>query len=97
METSNNYDWHDEPVETETRWLVHGLIPADGYTAIVGKPKAGKSTTIRNLIAAVIKGRDFLDRPIGVPPNTGTADKRQAQDSIAALFVGNSNQSAATT
>ena len=40
--------------------FVEGLIPADGYSAVVGKPKAGKSTVIRNLIVAVIKGQEFL-------------------------------------
>jgi hypothetical protein len=53
------------------RWIVDGLFPADGHSAIVGKPKAGKSTLIRNLVASVIKSRPFLDRPVNVPQGTG--------------------------
>src|ERR1043166_5936124 len=48
----------------ETAWLVDGLIPADGHTAVCGKPKAGKTTFVRNLIAAVISGEPFLGRSI---------------------------------
>jgi KaiC/GvpD/RAD55 family RecA-like ATPase len=63
-------NWH--LVEnTPVRWLVDGLLPADGYSAVVGKPKAGKSTLIRQLIAAVIKSQPFLERSINIPPGTG--------------------------
>jgi len=34
---------------------------------------------------------------MGICAKAVTADKRQAQDTIAAMFTGNSNQSAATT
>jgi hypothetical protein len=34
---------------------------------------------------------------MGIYAKAITADKRQAQDTIAALFVGNSNRSATTT
>jgi RecA-family ATPase len=56
-------NWHllEQP---EVKWLVDGLLPADGFSAIVGKPKSGKSLTIRNLIAAVITGRPFLHRKV---------------------------------
>lgn len=54
------------------RWIVDGLLPADGHSAIVGKPKAGKSTLIRNLVASVIKSRPFLNRQVNVPKGTGT-------------------------
>ena len=64
------YEWFTEP-EIETQWLVDGLIPADGYSAIVGKPKAGKSTVLRNLVVAVIKGHPFLGRAVELPPGTG--------------------------
>lgn len=53
------------------KWLVEGLLPADGYSALCGKPKAGKSTAIRNLIASVIKGRPFLGRAVNVPASGG--------------------------
>jgi hypothetical protein len=58
---------------TEVRWLVDGLFPADGHAAIVGKPKAGKSSLVRNLIASVIKGRAFLDRDINIPQDASTS------------------------
>ncbi len=63
-------DWYNIP-EPKNSWLVDGLFPADGYSAICGKPKAGKSTVIRNLVASVIKGRKFLNRSIDIPPGTG--------------------------
>ena len=52
------------------RWLVDGLLPADGFSAVIGKPKAGKSFFIRQLIAAVIKSQPFLDRQINIPTGT---------------------------
>ena len=62
--------WYDIP-EPRIQWLFDGLITADGHAAVVGKPKAGKSTFIRNMIAAVIKGRKFLGRSFDLPANTG--------------------------
>ncbi|WP_433965982.1 AAA family ATPase [Tunturiibacter gelidiferens] len=63
-------DWHLIP-HTPVKWLVDGLLPADGYSALCGKPKAGKSTAIRNLIASVVKSRPFLGRPVNVPESGG--------------------------
>jgi len=63
-------NWFDLP-EPKLQWLVDGLIPADGHTAVVGKPKSGKSTFIRNLIASVVKGCKFLGRSVDLPENTG--------------------------
>jgi hypothetical protein len=63
-------NWYELPIPN-TAWLVDGLIPADGHAAICGKPKAGKSTFIRNLIAATIKGSTFLGRRVDIPVNTG--------------------------
>jgi KaiC/GvpD/RAD55 family RecA-like ATPase len=63
-------DWHlveNIPV----RWLVDGLLPADGFSAVIGKPKAGKSQLIRHLIAAVIKSHPFLHRQVNIPKGTG--------------------------
>jgi hypothetical protein len=65
-------DWHlveNKPVP----WLVDGLLPADGFSATVGKPKGGKSTALRNLTACVIKSRPFLDRQVNIPEGTGRA------------------------
>jgi hypothetical protein len=63
-------DWYalpEEPVE----WLVDGLITTDDCAAANGKPKSGKSTGIRSLIAAVVLGGKFLNRDVGVQPGTG--------------------------
>jgi AAA domain len=63
-------DWYalpEEPVE----WLVDGLITTDDCAAANGKPKSGKSTGIRNLIAAVVLGGKFLNRDVCIPPGTG--------------------------
>jgi len=67
---SETTDWFSiEPQKVQ--WLVDGLIPSDGYTAIVGKPKAGKSTFLRSLIASVIKNKKFLGRAVEVPEGQG--------------------------
>lgn len=43
-------------------WLVQGLLLAGGSSVLAAKPKAGKSTTARALLAAVARGEPFLDR-----------------------------------
>lgn len=63
-------NWYDLP-EPKIQWLIDGLFTADGHAAIAGKPKAGKSTLVRNLVAAVVKGGKFLGRSVDLPPNTG--------------------------
>jgi hypothetical protein len=63
-------DWHlveNNPIP----WLVDGLLPADGFSAIIAKPKGGKSTSIRDLTASVIKSRPFLGRQVNIPIGTG--------------------------
>jgi hypothetical protein len=70
VQSLESYKWFEEP-EVETPWLVYGLIPADGYSSICGKPKAGKSTMVRNLIVSVIKGTPFLGRVIDLPGRVG--------------------------
>lgn len=62
--------WFHVP-ENPAPWLVDGLIPADSLSAIVGKPKAGKSTFIRALVTHVVKSKPFLNRPINLPEGTG--------------------------
>ena len=86
--TDNKYNWFDVP-EVATPWLIDGLIPADGYSAIVGKPKAGKSTFIRNLIVSVVKGTKFLGRSIDLPEGTGKVlyvhlDRKDKPDKVSA-------------
>jgi hypothetical protein len=42
------------------RFLISNLLPASGLVFVVGKPKSGKSTLVRQLILAVAKGISFL-------------------------------------
>jgi RecA-family ATPase len=58
--------------ELEVPWLVYGLLVNDSSSAFVGKSKAGKSSAIRNLAVAVVKGRPFLGREVFVPKEGGT-------------------------
>ena len=46
--------------EPEMDWLVNGLLTVDGISMVVAKPKVGKSTLARCLVAAVAGGTDFL-------------------------------------
>ncbi len=50
-----------EPQE-EIAWLVDGLLPSGGFALLVGKPKAGKTTTARCLALAVARGERFIGR-----------------------------------
>jgi hypothetical protein len=63
-------NWYDLSVP-QIAWLIDGLIPSDGHAAICGKPKAGKSTFLRNLIVAIIKNQDFIGRRIEIEKGTG--------------------------
>ena len=90
METTNDYKWFTEP-EVQTPWLVDGLIPANGYSAVVGKPKAGKSTIIRNLIVAVVKGGERLEFDEAA---VRTALKSEVVDLEVTLGVGNASATA---
>lgn len=55
-------DLLNEPQE-QVDWLVDNLLPASGFSLLVAKPKAGKSTLARNLALAVAQERDFFNRP----------------------------------
>jgi hypothetical protein len=48
--------------EERVAWLVPDLMPAGGLVFVAAKPKAGKSTLVRNLALAVAQGGDFLGR-----------------------------------
>lgn len=48
-----------EPDEA-TDWLVDDLLPMGGLGFVAAKPKAGKSTLVRNLAVAVVRGGEFL-------------------------------------
>jgi hypothetical protein len=51
----------NEPDEASA-WLVDQLLPAGGVSELVAKPKVGKSTLARCLVAAVARGVPFLER-----------------------------------
>lgn len=56
-----------EELEKETgnvEWLVDGLLSVGGFSMIVGPPKAGKSTIVRQLIKNVCQGGTFLGREV---------------------------------
>jgi DNA primase len=46
----------------QVSWLVENLLPAGGFSAVVAKPKVGKTTLARNLALAVARGEPFLSR-----------------------------------
>ena len=48
--------------ESPIEYLVDGLFPNSTLNLIVGKPKSGKSTLVRQLAACVSNGADFLGR-----------------------------------
>jgi hypothetical protein len=56
----------DELVENaeEINWLVDGLLSDGGFSLIVGPPKGGKSTLIRQMALAVAQGKPFLGRNV---------------------------------
>lgn len=58
--TNNWYEWK----RPTTSWLVDGLIPSDGTCCLLGKPKSGKSSAVRNLAASVITNSKFLGRAV---------------------------------
>ena len=47
----------------EPPWLVRGLIPGSGWTALIAEPKIGKTTFCLQLLLALIIGRPFLHWP----------------------------------
>jgi len=62
LEMENANDMLDEEPKEQT-WLVEGLIPDDGASMIVAKPKVGKSTVARALAVAVARGDEsFMGR-----------------------------------
>ena len=54
-------DLLNEP-EEQVVWLVDKLLPSAGFSLLVAKPKAGKSTLARNLALAIAQGKDFLNK-----------------------------------
>jgi hypothetical protein len=54
-------DLLNEP-EEQVDWLVDKMLPAGGFSLLVAKPKAGKSTLARNLAFAIAQGREFFNK-----------------------------------
>ncbi len=54
--------------DEQVQYLVKDLLPMGGVSVIGGKPKAGKTTTVRNLCLSVAKGEDFLGLPTAQGP-----------------------------
>ncbi len=48
----------------EINWLAEGLLTEGGFSLMVGPPKAGKSTLVRQLVRSVCQGDHFLGRDI---------------------------------
>lgn len=48
--------------EEAVGFFVDGLLPSGGLSVLAGKPKAGKTTLARQLVAAVALGEEFLGR-----------------------------------
>lgn len=49
-------------------WLIDTLIPRSAFTILYGSPKAGKTTFLTHLAAAVVSGTPFLGREINPGP-----------------------------
>ncbi len=60
-------DLFAEP-ETPVAWLVDGLLPMSGFSALVAKPKVGKSTLARNLAFSIATGTPFLGKDVHQGP-----------------------------
>jgi hypothetical protein len=48
----------------DIEWMVKDLLTTGGFSIIVGPPKAGKSTLVRQLIKSVCRGTSFLGRNV---------------------------------
>ena len=61
-----NFQTVDQMVEEagSVKWLVDGLLSEGGFSMIVGPPKAGKSTLVRQLVKTVCQGGSILDREV---------------------------------
>ena len=55
-------DLLSEPEEMY-QWVVKDMLPTNGISILVAKPKVGKSTEARNLAFAVARGLPYLERP----------------------------------
>mgnify|MGYP002713409454 FL=1 len=56
-----------DDIDTEVRWVVHGLLAEGGRAMIVAPPKAGKTSTITDLAWALASGEAFLRQSTHLP------------------------------
>lgn len=49
------------------RWLIHGVLPAQGFGAIYGESGAGKGFLIVDIVAALCEGRAWFGRRVKAP------------------------------
>ncbi len=54
-------EWYAEP-EEETEYIVEDLLPMRGSSLLSARPKVGKTVTVRNLIADVLRGSPAFGR-----------------------------------
>ena len=54
-------------IDSEVRWLVHGMLPVGGRAMLVAPPKAGKTTTVVDLVWALASGDSFLTNTTSLP------------------------------
>ena len=72
-----------EPEESTT-WLVDRLLPSGGFSALVAKPKVGKTTGAENLALHIASGKQFLGRDVnqGVVIYLALGEKRSEVKNI---------------
>lgn len=51
-----------ETPDKQEDWVVDGLLIKGGMSVIVGMPKVGKTTLVRQLERCILRGEDFLER-----------------------------------
>ncbi len=51
----------NEP-EEKVNWILDQILPTAGTSLLVGKPKVGKTTLVRNLLICISQGKPFLGR-----------------------------------
>jgi predicted ATP-dependent serine protease len=61
-----NFQRLDQMIEEagEINWLADNLLTEGGFSLMVGPPKAGKSTIVRQLVKSVCHGDHFLGRDV---------------------------------
>lgn len=67
MRTILAHDYPDLP-RVNTRWLIHKLIPDQGWILLLGPPKSGKSTLALDMALRIAQGREVMGQPVSLPP-----------------------------